>query len=242
MNLQIMFWSHYFVTLLLLISSASSSPYIPSLSLPHDSLLGSQPNELASNEDDFKVFFYNQTLDHFNYRPESYATFPQKYVINSKYWGGPNSSAPIFAFLGAESPIDGTWTYVGFLNENSPRLKALELYIEVKYIWSWWRLFLIWYIQTLNYLILLCLQHRFYGESDPSKSIEDDDISGYFNSAQALADYAEVILHIKKKLHAQNSPVIVLGGSYGGSKSSYLLIILGHLQDKLIHMFFLGCS
>ena len=40
---------------------------------------------------------------------------------------------------------------------------------------------------------------------------------GYFNSAQALADYAAVLKHIKNTLHAQNSPVIVIGGSYGGS-------------------------
>lgn len=44
---------------------------------------------------------------------------------------------------------------------------------------------------------------------------------GYFNSAQALADYASVILHLKKSLSAHNSPVIVFGGSYGGSE--YLL-------------------
>lgn len=41
---------------------------------------------------------------------------------------------------------------------------------------------------------------------------------GYFNSAQAIADYAAVLLHIKKKLKAQKSPVVVIGGSYGGSK------------------------
>ena len=40
---------------------------------------------------------------------------------------------------------------------------------------------------------------------------------GYFNSAQAIADYAEVIIDIKKTLHAKKSPVIVIGGSYGGS-------------------------
>lgn len=41
---------------------------------------------------------------------------------------------------------------------------------------------------------------------------------GYFNSAQAIADYAEIIMHIKKKLGAFYSPVLVVGGSYGGSK------------------------
>jgi lysosomal Pro-X carboxypeptidase len=41
---------------------------------------------------------------------------------------------------------------------------------------------------------------------------------GYLNSAQAMADYAAVIMHLKKKYSAKNSPVIVIGGSYGGSK------------------------
>ncbi len=41
---------------------------------------------------------------------------------------------------------------------------------------------------------------------------------GYFNSAQALADYAEILIHVKKQLQAEHSPVIVIGGSYGGSE------------------------
>jgi len=41
---------------------------------------------------------------------------------------------------------------------------------------------------------------------------------GYFNSAQAIADYAAIIIHIKKTLQAKDSPVIVIGGSYGGSR------------------------
>jgi len=40
---------------------------------------------------------------------------------------------------------------------------------------------------------------------------------GYLNSAQALADYAEVLLYLKDALHARKSPVIVVGGSYAGS-------------------------
>lgn len=41
---------------------------------------------------------------------------------------------------------------------------------------------------------------------------------GYFNSAQAIADYAAILIHVKKEFHANYSPVIVIGGSYGGSK------------------------
>lgn len=82
--------------------------------------------------DDFKTFYYNQTIDHFNYRPESYTTFLQRYIINFKYWVGANSSAPIFAYLGAEAPIDDDLNVIGFLTDNAIQFNALLVYIEVK--------------------------------------------------------------------------------------------------------------
>lgn len=77
------------------------------------------------------TFYYTQRLDHFNYRPDSYATFQQRYMINSKHWAGPNTSAPIFAYLGAEAPVDEDMTIVGFLREHAPQFNALVVYIEV---------------------------------------------------------------------------------------------------------------
>lgn len=70
---------------------------------------------------------------------------------------------------------------------------------------------------------ILSDQHRFYGESIPfglslEEALKDPETRGYFSSAQALADYAEILIHLKQKLHARNSPIIVMGGSYGGSK------------------------
>ena len=41
---------------------------------------------------------------------------------------------------------------------------------------------------------------------------------GYFTSEQALADYAQIITDVKKNMSAEDSPVIVVGGSYAGSK------------------------
>jgi lysosomal Pro-X carboxypeptidase len=44
---------------------------------------------------------------------------------------------------------------------------------------------------------------------------------GYLTSTQALADYATLIIDLKKNLSATDSPVVVFGGSYGGSMAFY---------------------
>lgn len=78
-----------------------------------------------------KTFYYNQTLDHFNFQPGSFATFPQRYMIDSTYWGGADKNAPVFVYLGNEMSLEGTLAYLGFLSDNAPRFKALTIYIEV---------------------------------------------------------------------------------------------------------------
>ncbi|OWM68946.1 hypothetical protein CDL15_Pgr025133 [Punica granatum] len=195
--------------LLLTISShfafATPSSYIPPLRTVSESFRHVRVNYdfLPS---DVHTFFFNQTLDHFSFRPESYTTFRQKYVINFKYWGGANSSAPIFAYLGEEAPISSDIPIIGFLPDNAPQFKALIVYIE----------------------------HRFYGESIPyglslEEALESPETRGYFSSAQALADYAEILIHIKGKLHAKNSPIIVMGGSYGGMLASWFRLKYPHI-------------
>ncbi|WJX72126.1 lysosomal Pro-Xaa carboxypeptidase [Trifolium repens] len=151
----------------------------------------------------FRKFYYNQTLDHFNYLPESFKTFNQRYFINFKYWGGANSSTPIFVTFGGEAALEeDSQEYVGFIEENAASFKALLVYIE----------------------------HRYYGKSVPFGTKEEvlKNI-GYFNSAQALADYADVIIHIKKILHAESSPVVVIGGSYSGMLASWFRLKYPHL-------------
>ncbi|KAJ4978281.1 hypothetical protein NE237_009061 [Protea cynaroides] len=159
----------------------------------------------SSSSDDLQTFFYTQTLDHFNYRPESYTTFQQRYVINCKYWGGANSSAPIFVYLGEESNLDFDLGGVGFFNDNAARFKALIVYIE----------------------------HRYYGQSVPygsrKEAFQNASTLGYFSSSQALADYAEVIIDLKKNLSAEASPVIVVGGSYGGMLASWFRLKYPHV-------------
>ncbi|KAI5602983.1 hypothetical protein BDE02_01G189400 [Populus trichocarpa] len=158
-----------------------------------------QPDKTTScevDEEGFETCFYNQTLDHFNYRPESYDTFPQRYVINSKYWGGANAS--ILVYLGAEASIDGYRDAAGFLDDNAVQFKSLLVFIE----------------------------HRYYGHSFPPGAWGK---RGYFSSAQALADYAAIIIDIKENRSAQYSPVIVIGGSYGGMLASWFRLKYPHI-------------
>jgi lysosomal Pro-X carboxypeptidase len=86
----------------------------------------------TNTNDHVKTFYYQQTLDHFNFFPQSYKTFPQRYFINFKYWGGANSTAPIFVTFGGEEELDPN-SFVGFVEENAPAFKALLVYIEVKF-------------------------------------------------------------------------------------------------------------
>ncbi|KAG6739207.1 hypothetical protein POTOM_056796 [Populus tomentosa] len=152
-----------------------------------------------------QTFCYNQTLDHFNYRPDSFDMFQQRYVINSKYWGGANSNAPIFVYFGEEAPLENDFGVIGILAENAHRFKALQVYTE----------------------------QRYYGKSIPfgsrNEAFKNASTLGYFNPAQALADYAEIIIHVKEKFHAQRSPVIVVGASYGGMLASWFRLKYPHI-------------
>jgi len=111
--------------------------YIPTLTLQLEDFLRDPESAVsASITDDFETFFFDQTLDHFSYTPQSYATFKQRYFIDCRYWGGANSSAPIFVYLGPESKLDGAPTSIGFLRDNAAQFQALLVYIEVAHLTS----------------------------------------------------------------------------------------------------------
>ncbi|CAA7027727.1 unnamed protein product [Microthlaspi erraticum] len=180
----------------------------------------SQSQEVdVSTDSDRNILYFDQNLDHFTFTPKSYMKFQQRYAIDSKYWEGAKANAPILAFLGEESSLDSDLSGIGFLSENGPRLKALLVYIE----------------------------HRFYGKSLPFGSAEETlknaSTLGYLNAAQALADYAAILLHVKEKFSAKHSPVIVIGGSYGGMlaawfKLKYPHIALGALASSAPLLYF----
>ncbi|XAR60065.1 Lysosomal Pro-Xaa carboxypeptidase [Bertholletia excelsa] len=178
------------------VSGSSYLDKFPSISITHPD----DPPRLEDLPGDLVVLYYNQTLDHFNYKPESYANFTQKYILNPKYWGGPNTSSPIIAYLGEESEL--LINPDSFFVEMASCFKALLVYIE----------------------------HRYYGVSIPNATeLKDDNLSGYFNSAQALADYAEVLLHVRRQFDAHKSPILVTGGSYGGMLAAWFRLKYPHI-------------
>ena len=111
--------------------STAQAKILPRLSVKRPLFLGEPTKFSEPVSEDLQTSYYHQTLDHFNYRPESYTTFQQRYVMNFKYWGGANASAPIFVYLGAEDDLDYDLPAVGFLTDNAPQFKALLVYIEV---------------------------------------------------------------------------------------------------------------
>ncbi|XP_020975914.1 lysosomal Pro-X carboxypeptidase-like [Arachis ipaensis] len=151
------------------------------------------------------ISYYTQRLDHFNYKPESSITFKQRYVIDFKNWGGSKSGAPIFVWFNGETSLEDGIDAAGILKDNALRFKALLLYIE----------------------------HRYYGKSFPfgssEEALKNASTMGYLNSAQALADYAAILLDIRKTLNAHDSPIIVYGGSYGGLLAAWFRLKYPHI-------------
>ncbi|CAI9097663.1 OLC1v1034132C3 [Oldenlandia corymbosa var. corymbosa] len=154
----------------------------------------------------YETKFHTQILDHFTFTPQSYQTFQQRYLISYKYWGGAKQNAPIFVYTGNEGDIEWFTQNTGFMFEQAPHFKALLVFIE----------------------------HRFYGKSipfggDKKVAYANSSTLGYLTSTQALADYATLIIDLKNNLTANDSPVVVFGGSYGGMLAAWFRLKYPHV-------------
>jgi pimeloyl-ACP methyl ester carboxylesterase len=76
-------------------------------------------------------------------------------------------------------------------------------------------------------------EHRYYGESMPfgQQSFATRNV-GHLSVENALADYARLILHLKANVtDLKDSPVVVFGGSYGGSLAAYMRMSYPDIVD-----------
>ncbi|GJZ28230.1 lysosomal Pro-X carboxypeptidase-like protein [Tanacetum coccineum] len=118
----------------------------------------------------------------------------------------PRINAPIFVYTGNEGNIEWFAQNTGFMYDIAPEFKALLVFIE----------------------------HRYYGKSipyggDKKKAYKNSKTLGYLSSTQALADYATLIIDLKKNLTAMDSPVVVFGGSYGGMLAAWFRLKYPHV-------------
>ncbi|KAK4730686.1 hypothetical protein R3W88_023674 [Solanum pinnatisectum] len=79
----------------------------------------------------YETKYFTQILDHFNYNPQSYHTFQQRYLLYDKHWGGTKKNAPIFVYIGGEANIEFIIQNIGFMFDFAQHFKALLLFIEV---------------------------------------------------------------------------------------------------------------
>ncbi|KAI9076430.1 hypothetical protein K1719_041665 [Acacia pycnantha] len=199
------FWIFLCWSLCFSLTSAFLAPTFPSSAYRPQRRLA----DSVQNTGLYRTEFYTQILDHFDFNPQSYRTFQQRYLINDTYWGGASNKAPVFVYSGNEGDIEWFAQNTGFMFETAPHFKALLVFIE----------------------------HRFYGNSTPFEGDREvlfgnSSKVGYLTSTQALADYATLIIDLKKNLSATDSPVIVFGGSYGGMLAAWFRMNHTRLQER----------
>ncbi|XP_069747081.1 lysosomal Pro-X carboxypeptidase [Narcine bancroftii] len=141
---------------------------------------------------DYKTRYFQQKIDHFGFVEDD--TFKQRYLIADRYWN--QDGGPILFYTGNEGDITLFCNNTGFMWDISKELGAMMVFAE----------------------------HRYYGESMPfgKKTYSNPKNLNYFTSEQALADFAVLVRNLKQTIPgARNSPVIAIGGSYGGMLAAW---------------------
>jgi lysosomal Pro-X carboxypeptidase len=121
-------WFSFFTLLSSTVSIAKITPGFPSSIIRPEKLSHTTKNQL------YKQKYFTQILDHFNFNPQSYQTFQQRYLINDTFWGGAHKNAPIFVYMGNEGDVEWFTQNTGFMFETAPHFKALLIFIEVTLI------------------------------------------------------------------------------------------------------------
>ncbi|KAI8476688.1 MAG: serine carboxypeptidase S28-domain-containing protein [Monoraphidium minutum] len=157
--------------------------------------------------------WFEQRLDHFRWwpapgdaaaaprgaPPPPPRTWRQRYFVCDGGWRGPG--APIFFYAGNEGPVEGYIKSGGLMWRGSEAFGALLLWVE----------------------------HRYYGESQPFGPDSWRVDPTFLTSRQAMADYANILRALKQQWGAEDSPVVAFGGSYGGMLAAWMRRHYPHL-------------
>ncbi|XP_017400421.1 lysosomal Pro-X carboxypeptidase isoform X1 [Cebus imitator] len=162
--------------------------------------LPTNPTSLPAVAKNYSVLYFQQKVDHFGFN--TVKTFNQRYLVADKYWK--ENGGSILFYTGNEGDIIWFCNNTGFMWDVAEELKAMLVFAE----------------------------HRYYGESLPfgDSSFKGSRHLNFLTSEQALADFAELIKHLKRTIPgAENQPVIAIGGSYGGMLAAWFRMKYPHM-------------
>jgi len=135
-----------------------------------------------------------------HYNHQDDRTWSQRYWVEEAYWSGAAAGGPIFLQLGGEG------------GENSRIVTSMQMSV---------------YAQT-HRALQVGIEHRYYGKSQPRPDLSTDNLQ-WLSSEQALADAAELILAVRDKYKAYNSPIITFGCSYSGALAAFFRLKYPHV-------------
>jgi serine protease 16 len=136
-----------------------------------------------------------------HFNAKSNATFPQRYVLNDVF------CTPLCE---TSSPIILYISGEATMNETrTPPIPIITL-------------------SNRTNSRLASLEHRFYGESTPC-NLTTENLARFLTTPQALADLAAFVTFLKSGNSSR--PVIIAGGSYAGTLSSYFRQTYPHLAN-----------
>jgi hypothetical protein len=135
-----------------------------------------------------------------HYNHQDDRTWTQRYWVEEQYWSGAAAGGPIFLQLGGEGP------------ENERIVTSMQMSAYAK----------------THRALQVGVEHRYYGKSQPRPNLSTENLQ-WLSSQQALADAAELILHIREKYNAPNSPIITFGCSYSGALAAFFRMKYPHV-------------
>jgi len=173
----------------------------------------------------FETRWFEQQADHFNVMQPSNAqgqppVFKQKYLYNDTYWAG--AGHPVIFYTGAEgSGVEAIWDHSGWIVETlAKNLSALVVFAEHRFFGA-----------SFPFNDTSCELSPDFDEACESSFWPTSARLGLLDEGQTLADYANLIAHLRDTLKAWDSPFIAVGGSLAGELTTYLRVRYPHLVD-----------
>lgn len=135
---------------------------------------------------------FDALIDHFTYCKN--ATFPLRYAMADQYWN--RKGGPMFIYTANEGSIEDHISNTGIMWEWARDFKAMLVFPE----------------------------HRYYGKSLPfgKDSFKAPEMTAYLTTEQALADYVDLVIWLKKNIKgARTSRVAAFGGHHAGMLATW---------------------